>query len=804
MKLTKLVSTLLFVTVLCIIDSFAQTPISIGDHVWVDANRNGIQDASESPLANINVMLFRTSTNTMVSSATTDASGNYLFSSSTSTSTASSKYNLALLYDEPYEIRVDLSQFALTSNNYEVTTLDAFNGINSDDTDNDASQVGGMAIVSLTTPSVGSVDNSYDIGFAPADYILTKSSNKSTAQVGDQVIFTVTLVNPNTISLNNIQINDVLPSCLSYVSSSGTGGSYSAATGVWSVGSLAGGGTATMNITTTVTGMGICENLASLATDTVAACVSTPLIFCPVQSPNGYRLEIDPTYVNIKWFKDGVEIIGATSNVYNATQEGVYTTTAELYAGCPVQSCCPFILDAQCFDLALIKVISPTQTLPIYTGDDVTFKITVTNQGDLTGTNIVLSDYIPTGLTLNDSDWTASGSTATLNTPIASLASGASTSVDITFTVNSTFTGSTIVNYAEISAANNIVNFPDIDSSPDAINNNDAGGAVGSAADDDITGDGTGTVGGSVAATDEDDHDPAQISIQRMDLALRKTTAQVNPVYPGDDVVFTVTVFNQGNVAATDIVVTDYIPTNFILSPVGNAIWNSVSATTANTTIAGPLAPGDSAKVDITLRVIPNPASGSFNNFAEITSMKDVAGVDRSNYDFDSTPDAIQANDSVVDDVIDNAGGDEDDQDLAAVVIAEMDLALAKTTSVVNPVIAGDIVPFTITVTNQGTVPAKNIVVTDYIPSGFVFAPSTGWTSAGTTATTTIAGPLLPGQSTQTIINLTVLKTATRGAHVNYAEITSMQDTFGIDRSAYDVDSTPDANNTNDAGGQPG
>jgi hypothetical protein len=55
---------------------------SIGDFIWLDKNANGIQDIGESGLANVTVKLYD-STNKLISTATTDNSGNYSFSNLT-------------------------------------------------------------------------------------------------------------------------------------------------------------------------------------------------------------------------------------------------------------------------------------------------------------------------------------------------------------------------------------------------------------------------------------------------------------------------------------------------------------------------------------------------------------------------------------------------------------------------------------------------------------------------------------------------------------------------------------------------
>ena len=116
--------------------------------------------------------------------------------------------------------------------------------------------------------------------------------------------------------------------------------------------------------------------------------------------------------------------------------------------------------------------------------------------------NIAVTDFLPAGLTLADTDWTNNGNgTATLTTPIAALAAGANTTVDITFTVNADASG-TINNFAEISGATDADGnaVTDIDSTPDAINNDLF------TTDDDVTGNG-------LEGGDEDDSDRAQLNV---------------------------------------------------------------------------------------------------------------------------------------------------------------------------------------------------------------------------------------------------------------------------------------------------
>jgi uncharacterized repeat protein (TIGR01451 family) len=150
------------------------------------------------------------------------------------------------------------------------------------------------------------------------------------------------------------------------------------------------------------------------------------------------------------------------------------------------------------YDLALMKVLASGQAATVMSGEAVTFTITVYNQGDVDANSIIITDYIPTGLDLNDTDWTDNGSTAEYT--FGSLVAGASGTVDITFTADGTL--GTIRNWAEISSDDG----DDIDSTPDAINFNQTQET--DDLDDDNVIDEAGNAGG-----DEDDHDPAEITV---------------------------------------------------------------------------------------------------------------------------------------------------------------------------------------------------------------------------------------------------------------------------------------------------
>jgi len=122
------------------------------------------------------------------------------------------------------------------------------------------------------------------------------------------------------------------------------------------------------------------------------------------------------------------------------------------------------------FDLALVKVLDPATPLPVFAGDDVTFIISVLNQGTVDAYNVDVIDYLPSGYTLNDADWTATASGDAEITVAGPVSAGGSVDIPITVTINPGATGSDLVNYAEITDAEDANgNHPeDIDSTPDA------------------------------------------------------------------------------------------------------------------------------------------------------------------------------------------------------------------------------------------------------------------------------------------------------------------------------------------------
>ncbi len=486
------------------------------------------------------------------------------------------------------------------------------------------------------------------------------------------------------------------------------------------------------------------------------------------------------------------------------------------------------------FDLALTKELIDES--PYEPTDSVTFRVSVINQGSVDAFNIEVTDYIPDGLALSlfeapFSDLSIDTDTGVVT--IAELLVGATKTYDLTFTIEADFQGASLVNWAEISSADDDDDAGntapvDIDSTPDAENQNTDGETDGVFVDDAVDGDGKN--GG-----DEDDHDPATVVVgQVFDLALRKDVVSTGDIAAGDDVVFSITIENQGSLDAYDIDIVDYIPSemDYVSSNATDVTTTEEGAdiTVTDNGVSGELlelsldalAAGDSVVVEVTLSIDADFTGSSLVNWAEIAAADDDEDPDNdAPTDVDSTPDSENQNtDGETDDVlIDNAtnqdgkdGGDEDDHDPATVTLTDaFDLALIKQVKENQTLLPGGDVVFTIEVLNQGEVDAYAIEVTEYPQAGLTFksinASNVTTTSDGNAVVVTDSGSgafsidtLAADDSVTVEVTMTLANDAS-GTVSNYAEISAADDDEDADNDApVDIDSTPDSENQNTDG----
>jgi uncharacterized repeat protein (TIGR01451 family) len=138
---------------------------------------------------------------------------------------------------------------------------------------------GSVTLTLTTNDPPGSCDAARDqvtITFTPcADLSLDKKVDNTTPTLGQNVVFTLTLTNAGPSTATNVTVKDVPPAGLTFVSAN-PAASYSSATGIWTVGTLAPNTTATLQITAMVTQAGAIINTAEVTTSDQPDPDSTP------------------------------------------------------------------------------------------------------------------------------------------------------------------------------------------------------------------------------------------------------------------------------------------------------------------------------------------------------------------------------------------------------------------------------------------------------------------------------------------------------------------------------------------------
>jgi uncharacterized repeat protein (TIGR01451 family) len=182
---------------------------TVTGRIYNDKNGNGTQDADESGFPNITVLI--TAANGEKQTVLTDENGDY--------DVPGVALGLAV-------IDIDDTTLPVGAKHIEGTDPTSVT-INANETivDNDGYQI-------------------------QADLVTAKTVDNTTPQAGDTIIYTIKVINNGPAQATNVSLTDKLPSGLTYVSHAG--GDYIPNSGLWTIGTLDNGATATLNITVTV------------------------------------------------------------------------------------------------------------------------------------------------------------------------------------------------------------------------------------------------------------------------------------------------------------------------------------------------------------------------------------------------------------------------------------------------------------------------------------------------------------------------------------------------------------------------
>jgi uncharacterized repeat protein (TIGR01451 family) len=582
-----------------------------------------------------------------------------------------------------------------------------------------------------------------------ADIAVSKTVDNDAPNVGETVTFSVTATNLGPDDASGVQVTDGLPPGLVLVSATPSQGAYDGATGLWDLGALADGASATLAITATVTQAGAIVNTATrtggdqLDPDTSnnagSAGVNAGTLAdlqvnktVDTQTPN---LGADVTFtitvrnagpspatgVNVSdVLPAGLAFVGATPSlgaydettglwavgdlaagaeqtltlVATVTQAGEITNTATGAANEPdpntANNQSGVTPNGQAADLQVVKTVDDANPR---LGQDVTFTVTLTNLGPNAATGVSVDDALPAGLSfvgVAPSQGTYDAATGVWT--VGDLAaSGAGAVATLTVTATVTQTGA-ITNVASSAGGDQT----------DPTPSNDQGGAtvtVPSTADLSITKSGPATVdaGGTIS--------------------------------------YTLVIANAGPDAANGASYSDEVPAGIsglgasCGTPAGGAVCAAPTVTGSTVSGSIPTLPANGS-VTITITGTAPADASALTNTATVTPPP--GGVDPDPSDDTSPPVHTQ-------------------------VTPVADLSIVKTGPAA--VAAGGTITYTLTVANAGPSSADGATVSDPIPAGLANATAscggeTGGAVCGgfdTAATGTIATLPAGGSATITI-----------------------------------------------------
>jgi hypothetical protein len=381
-------------------------PLSIGNLVWYDKDKDGIPDPEEAFFDDVIVTLHDLQKNGVeIARDTTCNGGQYFFDLN--------NVEEGLQKNQNYEVRIDLNQVVTQPfpNSFirnsrrsipgpqTVKLVEQFclnpvkaTGYSPASLSNlypkynfDSSQI----ILNVNTSYYGRINYKYDIGLVDvASEVDTVDIELKTRVIGDclysqgdtaviQVIIQNSITLASTMA-DSIYVADTLSANFTLLSAISSAGFYNDSTHLWGPLSLISGQSDTLTLTVKINQNnsfpgGLIYNEAEVVKmigndidsrpnnhvktedDYAITSLSLPIVICP-DKKESVRISAPLGYASYQWLKDGIRIEGATGSSVEVNAKGSYTVeTAD--GQCPTGQCCPIVIEEQC--------ICPTYCIPV-------------------------------------------------------------------------------------------------------------------------------------------------------------------------------------------------------------------------------------------------------------------------------------------------------------------------------------------------------------------------------------------------------------------------------------------------------
>ena len=214
----------------------AAAPIEIGNYVWFDTDRDGVQGPDEPAIGGVTVELLDASGN-VVATTTTDAAGQYYFNESNVPGGIQphTDYTVRIPLDQP-----TLAGFTPTADHTSDALRDS-NGVRADR----------FVVDPFRTGAAGHNDHTHDFGFFWFNVSIRKAVSSPRAKIGDTITYTLTARNDGPAVADDVVVTDVLPEQLQLSGASSSKGSCTTAgnTVTCALGRLQPGQTETVTVT---------------------------------------------------------------------------------------------------------------------------------------------------------------------------------------------------------------------------------------------------------------------------------------------------------------------------------------------------------------------------------------------------------------------------------------------------------------------------------------------------------------------------------------------------------------------------